>query len=54
MKGAPGDNASRKEWVEYLTVVSNLRKLGVGVADNKLEHPKTSRARCLAWLDATM
>ena len=45
MKGAPGDNASRKTWVEYLTAVSNLRKLSVGVADNKLEHLKTQQGK---------
>ena len=45
MKGAPGDNASRKEWVEYLTAVSNLRRLSVAVSDDKLEHLKTQQGK---------
>lgn len=45
MRGAPSDNASQKEWVEYLTSVSNLRRISSAVADKKLEHLGTQQGK---------
>jgi site-specific DNA-adenine methylase len=38
MKGAPGDSASKEEWIEYLTAAKNLNEKAVYYQNAKLQY----------------
>lgn len=45
MRGAPGDQASKEEWMSYLTAVNNLRRVSTAVTDAKLDHLGTNQGK---------